>query len=384
MQHIHYYKVLGVSHQATATQIETAYLAAKQNTQNTPAMLQSIEDAYKTLSNADARARYDIEMAPHFNPTDLYPIEDITHLEDQEEAKPKTLKTILWSIVKVALIIGVTGGLLYYVFSKVHFNLIKDRLVQSNKAWLVAAIACYVISIFFASWRLLSFFKSIELRLNRLFNLRLYFLGLCYNLFLPGGIGGDGYKIYLLHKRYKLPTKKVFWAIFLDRLSGLWAIGFFVSLLIIVIPSINLDARLIVGVFVAGTLAYYLIALKFFNKYTRYFVKAHLKALGVQFFQVMAIFCLLMGQTYQGKFAPYLLSFLISSLAAILPSIGGGGVREFIFDYLSKPFNLQEDMALYLSLSFYLISIVVAAFGVYYAVRTDKLEEGLPKMEEQL
>ena len=387
MHHPHHYEVLGLKLEATAEQIEQAYHQAKQHAQS-PDALQRIEQAYQTLGNADARAQYDEAMAPHFNPADFYPIEDLTHIEDadqdeEEEPKPKTLKAKILNVLKVIAIVCVTVGLLYYVFSKVPISKIKDRLVNADKLWLLAAIGSYLVSMFFASWRLLSFFKSIELRLNRKFNLRLYFLGLCYNLFLPGGIGGDGYKIYLLHKRYKMPTKKVFWAIFLDRLSGLWAIGMWVTTLAILIPEIQIHNGLLVGIFALGTVIYYMVALKFFKKYTRYFVKAHLKAIGVQFFQVLTIFCLLMGQSHIGKFAPYLLSFLVSSLAAILPSIGGGGVRELIFDSLSKPLHLAEDLALYLSFTFYLISIVVAAYGAYYVFRTDKLEEGLPKIEDQ-
>jgi glycosyltransferase 2 family protein len=34
--------------------------------------------------------------------------------------------------------------------------------------------------------------------------IQLYLLGIYYNLFLPGGIGGDGYKIYLLKQKIKI------------------------------------------------------------------------------------------------------------------------------------------------------------------------------------
>ncbi len=45
-----------------------------------------------------------------------------------------------------------------------------------------------------------------------------------YNLFLPGGIGGDGYKIYLLQKNYQTGTKKIFGAVLADRISGMVAL----------------------------------------------------------------------------------------------------------------------------------------------------------------
>ncbi|MDN5285094.1 MAG: hypothetical protein JWR38_1368 [Mucilaginibacter sp.] len=309
----------------------------------------------------------------------------MTEIEEivDEGTEHKTWKGKLWNVVKVILIIVVTGGLLYWVFSKVPFAKIKFRLAHANRAWLSAAILCYVGSMLFSSWRLLSFFKSIGLKLDWRFNLRLYFLGLCYNVLLPGGIGGDGYKIYLLHKTYKLPTKKVFWAILFDRLSGFWAIGAIVVGLIILIPSFPYHLAIPLSIVSVGSVIYYFVARKFFRDYTHNFFSGHLKAIGVQSMQLLTIICLLLAQDFNGKFAPYLLSFLFSSLAAVIPfSLGGGGIRDALFLTLARQFSLVEDMAVYLSLSFYLISIVVALIGIYYVLRPKRLEKGLQKPSE--
>ena len=309
----------------------------------------------------------------------------MTEIEEivDEGTEHKTWKGKLWNVVKVILIIVVTGGLLYWVFSKVPFAKIKFRLAHANRAWLSAAILCYVGSMLFSSWRLLSFFKSIGLKLDWRFNLRLYFLGLCYNVLLPGGIGGDGYKIYLLHKTYKLPTKKVFWAILFDRLSGFWAIGAIVVGLIILIPSFPYHLAIPLSIVSVGSVIYYFVARKFFRDYTHNFLSGHLKAIGVQSMQLLCIVCLLLAQDFNGKFAPYLLSFLFSSLAAVIPfSLGGGGIRDALFLTLARQFNLTEDMAVYLSFGFYLISIIVALIGIYYVIRPKRLERGLQKPSE--
>lgn len=300
-----------------------------------------------------------------------------------EGTERKTWKGKLWSVIKIILIIVITGGLLYWVFRNVPFSKISYRLTHANRGWLLAAIVAYVGSMLFSSWRLLSFFKSINLRLDWRFNLRLYFVGLCYNVLLPGGIGGDGYKIYLLHKNYKLPTKKVFFSILFDRLSGFWAIGVIVVALIILIPNFPIHLGYPLAIVSVGSVIYYFIARRFFKDYTHNFFQAHGKAIGVQTMQLVTIVCLLLAQDFTGKFAPYLLSFLFSSLAAIIPfSLGGGGVRDALFLTLARQFNLTEDMAVYLSFGFYLISILVALFGIYYVIRPKRLEEGLPKEGE--
>ena len=309
-----------------------------------------------------------------------------TEVEDMEKAiKPKTWKDTLWNITKVVLKFAVTSVLLYYVFSKVPLQKVKLRLIHANYWWMFAALLCFFASMVMSSWRLSSFFKSIKLKLDPRFNFRLYLLGLFYNFLLPGGIGGDGYKIYLLNKTYKLPAKKVFWAIMFDRLSGLWAIGLITVMLIFLIPQIDVHIGIPLGIFVTASAIYYFVAYKFFRDYTHYFWQAHLKAVVVQALQVTAIVFILFGQDFTGKFSPYLLSFLISALATIIPiSVGGAGIRETVFQQLSKVFPMDIDLAVFLPISFYLISIIVALSGVYYVLRPSRLEEGLPKTEDNL
>jgi len=311
-------------------------------------------------------------------------IEEAIVNEVEEEIHPKTWKSVLWEITKTLLKIAVTSVLLYFVFRKVNFYDVKERLFHANYWWMLAALLSFFTSMLVSSWRLLSFFKSIDLKLDARFNFRLYLLGLFYNFLLPGGIGGDGYKIYLLNKTYKLPAKKVFWALMFDRLSGLWAIGLIIVALIFLIPQIDVQVALPLGIFITGSFIYYFVAYKFFKDYTKYFFEAHAKALLVQGLQVLAIVFLLAGQNFTGKFSPYLLSFLISALATIIPiTVGGAGIRETVFTWLTRWFPMDKSLAVFLPGSFYLISLIVALLGVYYVLRPSRLEKGLPKMEKK-
>jgi uncharacterized membrane protein YbhN (UPF0104 family) len=310
-------------------------------------------------------------------------IEEAIVNEVEEEIKPKTLKAKLWDVTKLLLKICVTSVLLYFVFRKVNFSDVKYRLFHANYWWMLAALLSFFASMIASSWRLLSFFRSIDLKLDPRFNFRLYLLGLFYNFLLPGGIGGDGYKIYLLNKTYKLPAKKVFWAIMFDRLSGLWAIGLIIVALVFLIPQIDIHISIPLGIFVAGSAIYYFVAYRFFKEYTKYFFEAHVKALLVQGLQVLTIIFILFGQDFTEKYSPYLLSFLISALATIIPiSVGGAGVRETVFTQLTKVFPMDKTLAVFLPGSFYLISLIVALSGIYYLLRPSRLEEGLPKMQK--
>lgn len=312
---------------------------------------------------------------------------DIEIDETEKAVKPKTWKDTLWSAAKLLLKIGVTIGLMYWLFHGKQdlIDQVKGRLLNANYWWMLAALISYLGSMVISSWRLLSYFKSIGLNLDPRFNFRLYLLGLFYNVLLPGGIGGDGYKIYLLNKKYKLPARKMFWAIMFDRLSGLWAIGLITVVLIFLIPQIDIHIGIPLGIFTLASIVYYGVAYKFFREYTHYFFEGHLKAVGVQSLQLLAIVFLLLGQNFAGKFSPYLLSFLISALATIIPiSMGGVGVRETVFSYLTRWFPMEKSLTLFLPGSFYLISLIVALLGIYYLIRPKRLEEGLPENDMEL
>jgi len=309
-----------------------------------------------------------------------------TEVEETEKAiKPKTWKDTLWSVTKVVLKFAVTSVLLYFVFRKVPLEKVKYRLIHANYWWMFAALVSFFVSMVISSWRLSSFFKSIQLKLDARFNFRLYLLGLFYNFLLPGGIGGDGYKIYLLTKNYKLPAKKVFWAIMFDRLSGLWAIGLIIVALIFLIPQIDVHIGIPLSIFIVGSAIYYFVAYRFFKEYTHYFFPAHLKAVAVQSLQLLSIVFVMIGQDFNGKYSPYLLSFLVSALATIIPiSIGGAGIRETVFLQLTKVFPMDESLATFLPGTFYIISLIVALLGVYYVVRPSRLESGLPAVKQNL
>lgn len=301
------------------------------------------------------------------------------------ELQPKTLKQRIWNVVKIVLKIAVTTALLIWVFSKVDFKSVKDRLLHPQYWWMyLAAILCMFCSMVVSAWRLMSFFQSMGLNLNPRYNLRLYFMGMFYNFLLPGGIGGDGYKMYLINKTYKTPVKKLFLAVMFDRLSGLWAIGFITVILIALIPAININIFIPIGILLIGSVVYYFVVRKFFNDYVKYFFQAHAKALLLQGFQILAVICLIIGQPDAHIiFPPYLLAFLISAFAILIPvTAGGAGAREGFFTLLSIKFKtifpIVPTLGVFIASAFYLISLIVSLLGIYYAIFPARLHNGLP------
>ncbi|MEJ0102954.1 MAG: lysylphosphatidylglycerol synthase transmembrane domain-containing protein [Bacteroidota bacterium] len=271
------------------------------------------------------------------------------------------------NIAKLIFKLALSAILVYFVFQKIDYRHVRSVFLRSNLLYIFFALLSYAFSQVVSSWRLIGFLRSIGIELTFSFNSRLYLLGMFYNTFLPGGIGGDGYKIYLLRKKYRQPAKKIFLALFFDRLSGLWAICALASLLVFLLPGTHAWNWLPATIFIAGTVVYYLIMRFFFTTYSGYWAVAHSKAIIVQFLQLVSVVCILRAQDFTGNFFPYLFIFLLSTVATIIPvSIGGLGIREFVM-LKSIPFLLIDGtLAVYTTLTFYLLSLVISLPGVWF------------------
>lgn len=294
-------------------------------------------------------------------------------------------KKKLWNILKLVAKLLVTGAALYWVFKKIEVGDIEEAFSRTSPGFFVVAFVCYALSQVVSSSRLNTFFKGIGLSLSEKYNFKLYLLGMFYNQFLPGGVGGDGYKIYLLKKKFDVSPKKLFSALFFDRISGLWALAIIICALVIFIPSLGIPQWLPIIAAVIGTGLYYFIVNKFFRDISKMFVVKHFKALLVQSLQVVCVIFLLFAFNHQGKFSPYLLIFLISSFAYIVPiTVGGLGAREVLFLWGSEIFSLNPHIAVIISLLFFCTSALMSIWGLYFVFHPRALGEEKISLKEEI
>ncbi|VTQ05296.1 lysylphosphatidylglycerol synthase domain-containing protein [Sphingobacterium daejeonense] len=120
-------------------------------------------------------------------------------------------KSKIWDILKNILKVLITLAALYWVSTKISLGELTEALKNSNFLYLFFALLAYICSILVASSRLNSFFAAIGLKLTERYNFRLYQLGLLYNFFLPGGIGGGRIQNLLLEKEFSDLQKKSSW-----------------------------------------------------------------------------------------------------------------------------------------------------------------------------
>ena len=197
--------------------------------------------------------------------------------------------------------------------------------------------------------------------------MKLYWLGMYYNVFLPGGVGGDAYKVVLLNRTYQHPVKLLTAAVLLDRVSGVAGIGVLSTLYYFgVFGGGNYSYWLLASVF-PGLLIYYFVVNRFFPSFIRSFWSAFWLGILVQGLQVLSVYSLMKALHIADHHTEYILIFLLSSLIAVLPfTIGGLGAREVVFIWGSHQFGLNQSESVVISLLFYLISVSISIPGIYW------------------
>jgi len=274
---------------------------------------------------------------------------------------PKALKLILKLAITVAA--------LYFVFRKIDLHLVLDTFINSRFWLILIALLFFIISKIVSSFRLNRYFESIDILLSEFFNMKLYLLGMYYNLFLPGGIGGDGYKVYFLNKQYDVQTSRIFWAVLLDRVIGvlaLFCIAFIFAYFIAIPPVWKYFLLSLIPLFI---LTAWIIYRRFFPYFSGIFFRTNIQSLLVQILQIISALLILFSFNVSQDIPAYLFVFLVSSIVAVLPlTIGGVGSREFTFLLGAQWLGLDVNLSIALSFMFYLITAFTSFWGIIYSL----------------
>src|SRR3954452_9541629 len=132
---------------------------------------------------------------------------------------------------------------------------------DANYRWIAAAIGTYLIVELAAvvRWQILLKVQGINLSNGRI--VALFFIGMFYNQFLPGGTGGDIVKTYLLWKETPKQKPGALLAVMFDRMIGLIALIVITGVLIFLryrwltsTPATSPYVWLVLGVFGASVL----------------------------------------------------------------------------------------------------------------------------------
>ncbi|NNE30406.1 MAG: flippase-like domain-containing protein [Saprospiraceae bacterium] len=273
--------------------------------------------------------------------------------------------------LKFWLKVLVSAAILFFIFGKIEFSQVWLELKKTHPGFLFLALASFILSQWVSSIRLGLFWRCLKIPLGRTANWRLYLLGMYYNLLLPGGIGGDGYKLISLNQDYGTKRKDLFLALLFDRLLGLLALFLLAALgMSWYFPS---PWSLIpVAVILLIPLAYFILQ-KTKVDFLPAFPLGLSWSLLIQGLQILSAWFILQALGLEENVLIYLILFLLSSLAAVIPiTLGGAGARELTFVFAGSYFAIDVNAAIALSLMFYLLTLGVSLAGMYYSFKSYK------------
>lgn len=250
-----------------------------------------------------------------------------------------------------------------------------------NPLYLVAAYLIMTLAQITSAYRMRFYFAGDGLLLNSKFSIGLYFTAMLFNTVLPGGIGGDGYKIYTIGKLGQFSHLRAFKLALSERASGLFALLLLTSIFYIFtnFPEIIPHQNLIISALTILLIPSYFISTALLLKEKPLTaIMSQLYSFPVQLLNVAIAFTLLipLGINNYGIDITmgYMVLFMLSSVASIAPiSIGGAGLRELTFFYGAKLTGLDAELGVTLAILFFIINILCSLNGLLFWHRLEKL-----------
>jgi uncharacterized membrane protein YbhN (UPF0104 family) len=285
----------------------------------------------------------------------------------------------LRKLAKPLIKLIITALCIWYISSKIDLTKLSGALTVASPAWIVLAIGAFMVSKLFSAIRLNIYFRNIDIPLSERKNIQLYWLGMFYNLFLPGSISGDAYKVVRLTRDFNVAYKKTTAAVLLDRFSGLLALGVLLGIFwTIAFNGGYYSVWLLSAVILSIPVFYFLVKL-FFPYFLPGFFPTFTWGVAVQVLQVVCMYCILQALHISAHTEQYMLLFLISSVVAVLPfTIGGLGAREMVFLWGAQIFGLDHTVSVMASLLFYGTMVVSSLPGLPF-IFVDPLKRNSPK-----
>lgn len=292
-----------------------------------------------------------------------------------------------------ALQILITIILLFVTYVRADIEILAEQLSKINVMLFIFGYMVQNLSVIFSSFRSRLYLREYGASISIYNGITLYYLGMFYNLLLPGGIGGDGYKIYLLwaKERFaKLTSLRVF---FYERLNGITALIFIALVFALHSSLIELYwyARpLIWSLLILVFPTYLLGACIIFRDRLRIAYKCLPYSLLAQCIHAISALIIIYALNITDDpviIFNYLLVIMASSVVAVLPiTIGGCGIRELTFLYAAETLSIVDlNTGISFAICNYILYLTAGATGglFFYNLKKWKISDGIIKDAER-
>lgn len=138
--------------------------------------------------------------------------------------------------------LGVAGALIFWLIQSDRFDMASLAKLSSLSVWAYGLVSFFIVLLINSKrWQILLSFEKVEVSFLRTMNLSL--IGIFFNFFVPGGVGGDVVKGGYLIKDHRNKKWFIGWSILVDRIFGVLALLFYSSVTGLLYSS-RLDPKL--------------------------------------------------------------------------------------------------------------------------------------------
>jgi len=269
---------------------------------------------------------------------------------------------------------------LYVVWKHIDLEQVGRLWSQAWGSALVGAVLLFAASKVISALRLQLFFKAERFFLPLIHQLGWYWVGMFYNQLLPGGIGGDGYKVIALHRWTGHPAASLARAVVTDRVNGVVPVLGLMGLSIAFLWPYALPGWSLAVVTLGGVAATRWLADRLMPQYGPVWFRTLGLSVVVQLLQCLGLWLIVEALGIPNFSVAYLVVFLLSSMVAILPlTLGGIGARELVFLLGANLAKLPQDQAVAISLLVYTIQVVISLPGLFFVWRSPGLSPGFKR-----
>ena len=271
------------------------------------------------------------------------------------------MKNKIFSILQIVI----TVFFVYFTVSNLDLSKLFEVLNNINILYLIIAASIYFSSQIISSERLRYILNDNKFIISFKQNFTLYLIGLFYNFFIPGGIGGDAYKSFLMNKKFNWKLSKVVKLLLLDRLIGL---GVLCCILIGLYEIIFLNFNfifLILTLCFLSIIGYYMVKLIFKNQ--NIFWKSFLYSLASHTIQFISLFIILYSLGIEDSYFEIIIVFILSSIFSVF-SFGGIGIREYIFLSSASILSFSPELAASIGLLFTISAAMSSLPGLKFII----------------
>ena len=271
------------------------------------------------------------------------------------------MKNKIFSILQIVI----TVFFVYFTVSNLDLSKLFEVLNNINILYLIIAASIYFSSQIISSERLRYILNDNKFIISFKQNFTLYLIGLFYNFFIPGGIGGDAYKSFLMNKKFNWKLSKVVKLLLLDRLIGL---GVLCCILIGLYEIIFLNFNfiyLILTLCFLSIIGYNMVKLIFKNQ--NIFWKSFLYSLASHTIQFISLFIILYSLGIEDSYFEIIIVFILSSIFSVF-SFGGIGIREYIFLSSASILSFSPELAASIGLLFTISAAMSSLPGLKFII----------------